>query len=774
MIRNKKNLLILLIITLTFFTGINVVNAEDQVDLQCVYRLPFSAINPSTGKYFKEYSDFKCFDESNDEYSRDCYIEAVISSTAAVKKGSIGTGTGYKTYNFLNSYKKPKGYNGDQGNQKLVAYFLDNNNYTASYMLLGATADGINGKCDTEEWTYYPPSGGGGSKKSGVGHIIDVFKNHDCYDDATTATGGLYIKSDTAVCPKYIVVNKINFKDSQGNVGTNKNRSTLASSYLRDLRSVESFSNYDDFFPSNYIAYQTSSSDENFKNYLKNFYNIKITKEDSVGFWVNNNDLFEYNGVILPLYNSQGDKADKDQNRKNVKSAIKSYKDVVADAWVDTTSKYVNEMRTNCGNDWAKYINLNNYKEYFDGSNGGRSKKFVSYAQGGIKSARKDFDKNMSDECWNSRRRFMNMYKSFRVWMYAIGIETDGSSKETDTGDTPKGDTIGDKFITIFGSDTTKYGSDNDVYDWRTLKRIFENVRYGSTEDDINKGSTGNKDNDEQVKNSEDYSTCEYAYNTMYNDVCSYRCFTNIKSKEDITKHDKKWYEDKYSNCKSYDGSYKKCQDQLKTCGLKASLLSNICSDTNTTAYEECKKNYETKLSDTNFGTCMDEVVSDFSSTSESRRVMASDCREDAKKAYDEKATAITTYSFKDVGLLTFKFGTKRYEPKCKDVEFLTSIWGVLIVLAPFLLIIYSTFDYFRVVMAGDEEKMKLAKKKIPKRVIALVILLVFPQILRMLVTTFGTHRSNNTKYIQCILTGDKGENEETDEEDEEVEDDNN
>ncbi|MBO6244350.1 MAG: hypothetical protein J6O41_07320, partial [Clostridia bacterium] len=143
---------------------------------------------------------------------------------------------------------------------------------------------------------------------------------------------------------------------------------------------------------------------------------------------------------------------------------------------------------------------------------------------------------------------------------------------------------------------------------------------------------------------------------------------------------------------------------------------------------------------------------------------------EQLEKEYKDNVDKLT-YAFKSADLLTFKYGLKKYKPKCKDVTFLTSIWSVIIVLAPFLLIIYTAFDYFKVVMAGDEEKMKVTKKKIPRRVIALVILLVFPAILKMLVTTFGTHGSENTKYIRCILSRDYGENEEDDEEETEKED---
>lgn len=144
---------------------------------------------------------------------------------------------------------------------------------------------------------------------------------------------------------------------------------------------------------------------------------------------------------------------------------------------------------------------------------------------------------------------------------------------------------------------------------------------------------------------------------------------------------------------------------------------------------------------------------------------------EQLAKEYKENVDKLT-YSFKSADLLTFKYGLKKYKPKCKDVTFLTSIWSVIIVLAPFLLIIYTAFDYFKVVMAGDEEKMKVSKKKIPKRIIALVILLVFPAILKMLVTTFGTHGSENTKYIRCILSRDYGENEEDDEDEKKQEED--
>ena len=38
--------------------------------------------------------------------------------------------------------------------------------------------------------------------------------------------------------------------------------------------------------------------------------------------------MLKYDDVVLPLYDSQGDKADKSQNRKNVESAIKSYKNI--------------------------------------------------------------------------------------------------------------------------------------------------------------------------------------------------------------------------------------------------------------------------------------------------------------------------------------------------------------------------------------------------------------------------------------------------------------
>lgn len=101
-------------------------------------------------------------------------------------------------------------------------------------------------------------------------------------------------------------------------------------------------------------------------------------------------------------------------------------------------------------------------------------------------------------------------------------------------------------------------------------------------------------------------------------------------------------------------------------------------------------------------------------------------------------------------------FGTG-YETRCSDVYYATLAWRIITVSAPFLLIIFTSFDYIKVVVAGNEEEMKKAKKNIPKRFIAFLILLFVPLIVRLIVTTFGRNGAQNISMFECIVRGDFG-----------------
>ena len=102
------------------------------------------------------------------------------------------------------------------------------------------------------------------------------------------------------------------------------------------------------------------------------------------------------------------------------------------------------------------------------------------------------------------------------------------------------------------------------------------------------------------------------------------------------------------------------------------------------------------------------------------------------------------------------------YEPKCSDVEFLSKIWRALTILAPFLLIICVSFDYYSAVIANNEEKMQAVKQKTPKRIIAFVLFILTPWIIALLLNIFkdnapsdATSSASNITWLRCIATGD-------------------
>ena len=95
------------------------------------------------------------------------------------------------------------------------------------------------------------------------------------------------------------------------------------------------------------------------------------------------------------------------------------------------------------------------------------------------------------------------------------------------------------------------------------------------------------------------------------------------------------------------------------------------------------------------------------------------------------------------------------YEVNCEDYSIIHTIWLVIIIAAPFLLIIFASFDYFKIVIAGDEKEMQEAKKTAKKRFIALLILLLVPVIIRVLVSSFAANISSKSlKMMDCVIKG--------------------
>ena len=56
------------------------------------------------------------------------------------------------------------------------------------------------------------------------------------------------------------------------------------------------------------------------------------------------------------------------------------------------------------------------------------------------------------------------------------------------------------------------------------------------------------------------------------------------------------------------------------------------------------------------------------------------------------------------------------YVPDCDDFQELHTIYNILRIIAPILVILFGTLDYAKAVIASDVEKIEKSKKQFPKR----------------------------------------------------------
>lgn len=97
---------------------------------------------------------------------------------------------------------------------------------------------------------------------------------------------------------------------------------------------------------------------------------------------------------------------------------------------------------------------------------------------------------------------------------------------------------------------------------------------------------------------------------------------------------------------------------------------------------------------------------------------------------------------------------TDSYKIKCKDVKFLHKYWVVIEILAPILVIVFGSFDFFSSVISSNEEKIKAARKKFPKRVVAAILIYAAFSIVSIIASISTNDNASDTSLIRCIVNG--------------------
>lgn len=498
-------------------------------------------------------------------------------------------------------------------------------------------------------------------------------------------------------CPKYIFINPT------------KTSITFSEATVNDY---DKFLRSQDYLDLLNVRYETTSYDGSFST-TSLFYTIQNKAEKG-------------DKIVFPIYQySNSEKYDTE--------AVKVYNNIYTKKWQYTLEKSINNMKTSCGDDWYKYIEpSSNYHGEYKANQGA----FIKYALGNTGTSENwnsGVDVDAPTGCLGFRRGFM------KTWMSFYDYWTTLASANVTTGNKklcfPAA--VSDKsvdtncvyFVDVFQRYTKFYEEALDVYIYVT--------RPGDKQVENNKDPKINEINgyQEQIDKINSYIT------SLSSDYCGGLCSSaiNVDDILNTSQYDNCMNANQHSSC--YLTALPKC---------KNSEICDNCKGYTGTALTECTKGCTNDIEK-----CMRDAGYSESITNKKAKI------EELKKKRKELQDKIKgvkdslTYKYEEADIGSIEWKRAKYTPKCTDIKVITNIWSFIKYLAPFLLMIFTGFDYFEVVMAADEAAMKKIKKSIPKRLIAFILLLVMPLLLKIFMENFGTNGSNKLGYLKCILTGD-------------------
>lgn len=118
---------------------------------------------------------------------------------------------------------------------------------------------------------------------------------------------------------------------------------------------------------------------------------------------------------------------------------------------------------------------------------------------------------------------------------------------------------------------------------------------------------------------------------------------------------------------------------------------------------------------------------------------------------------ARTLLSISEITLPHFDSGTfEPYTVKCEDVKIFHTIYVILQIVAPIVVIVFGSLDYAKAVIASDIEKMEKSKKKFPKRLLLLILFVLIPIVINLILSLYSMSTNNDmdTSLMYCIIKG--------------------
>lgn len=152
---------------------------------------------------------------------------------------------------------------------------------------------------------------------------------------------------------------------------------------------------------------------------------------------------------------------------------------------------------------------------------------------------------------------------------------------------------------------------------------------------------------------------------------------------------------------------------------------------------------------------CINECILDYSNSS--YYCLDNGCDSDFYNKYQnsrEYQNSSNTSNNSSSGSVTTDDSSVDKTPlTCEDVKYVTFAYNTLRILAPLLLMIYGSLDFFKAITAGDVKKQQEARSKFPKRIIAFLLLIILPFVVGYLFKVFGKFGSSNLSTFCCVAT---------------------
>lgn len=161
-------------------------------------------------------------------------------------------------------------------------------------------------------------------------------------------------------------------------------------------------------------------------------------------------------------------------------------------------------------------------------------------------------------------------------------------------------------------------------------------------------------------------------------------------------------------------------------------------------AYDSCKGIHDQSA----YNGCVKDALSKNGLDSNYVTVRSQEMAELAKEIEKLKKSVKTNTATK------VKIEFKPYKLTCDDVKIFHTIWVMIIIIAPALVIVMGTLDFGLAVVSSNEDKMQKAWKKFPKRILALVILILVPTLISLLLSLATNEGARDTNLMYCIING--------------------